>query len=205
MWRPTRPACGAWPRKWRWARWMRASSTKPTRRRRNTPGGCGRLKSRCDQSGGAVSHRNAGGGARPAMAQAFVDFTRSDAGQAILREHGFAPPADVACPCAVLPGTVRAEAVLAGSEVLLEGGAGRRLESCRRPESGWAESGDDAVAALGRENGWRPLSESIAGGDGGSAGAGGGSGYRHLCSVHRAAHSGAAGAGRAAGGLLGRG
>ena len=66
--------------------------------------------------------------ARPAMAQAFVDFTRSDAGQAILREHGFAPPADVACPCAVLPdavlpGGVRAEAVRAGAEVLPEAGA----------------------------------------------------------------------------------
>ena len=30
----------------------------------------------------------------------FIAFVQDDAGQAILREHGFAPPANVACPCA---------------------------------------------------------------------------------------------------------
>ena len=36
----------------------------------------------------------------PQAALAFIALVQSDAGQAILREHGFAPPADVACPCA---------------------------------------------------------------------------------------------------------
>ena len=35
----------------------------------------------------------------PEAAQAFIAFIQSDAGQAILREHGFAPPANMACPC----------------------------------------------------------------------------------------------------------
>jgi molybdate transport system substrate-binding protein len=33
-------------------------------------------------------------------ALAFIAFVQGDQGQAILREHGFAPPANVACPCA---------------------------------------------------------------------------------------------------------
>ena len=40
------------------------------------------------------------GAAHPALAEAFVALALSDAGQGILRRHGFAPPADVACPCA---------------------------------------------------------------------------------------------------------
>ena len=36
----------------------------------------------------------------PEVAQAFIAFIQSDAGQAILREYGFAPPTNVACPCA---------------------------------------------------------------------------------------------------------
>ena len=40
------------------------------------------------------------GAAHPALAEAFVAMALSDAGQGILRRHGFAPPADVACPCA---------------------------------------------------------------------------------------------------------
>ena len=35
----------------------------------------------------------------PEVAQAFIAFIQSDAGQAILRDHGFAPPTNVACPC----------------------------------------------------------------------------------------------------------
>lgn len=38
--------------------------------------------------------------ARPEIAAAFVTYVLSDAGQAILRRHGFAPPANIACPCA---------------------------------------------------------------------------------------------------------
>lgn len=40
------------------------------------------------------------GAAHPEIAAAFVAYALSDAGQAILRRHGFAPPANVACPCA---------------------------------------------------------------------------------------------------------
>ena len=35
----------------------------------------------------------------PEVAQAFIAFIQSDAGQAVLRDHGFAPPANIACPC----------------------------------------------------------------------------------------------------------
>ena len=38
--------------------------------------------------------------AHPEEAQAFIAFVQSDSGQSILRRHGFAPPANVACPCA---------------------------------------------------------------------------------------------------------
>ena len=37
---------------------------------------------------------------RPELAQAFIDLVQGDAGQTILREHGFAPPVNIACPCA---------------------------------------------------------------------------------------------------------
>lgn len=40
------------------------------------------------------------GAAHPALAEAFVALALSDLGQGILRRHGFAPAADVACPCA---------------------------------------------------------------------------------------------------------
>lgn len=40
------------------------------------------------------------GAAHPAIADAFVAMVLSDLGQSILRRHGFAPPANVACPCA---------------------------------------------------------------------------------------------------------
>ena len=40
------------------------------------------------------------GAAHPEIAAAFVAYVLSDAGQAILRRHGFAPPAQVACHCA---------------------------------------------------------------------------------------------------------
>lgn len=40
------------------------------------------------------------GAAHPALAEAFVALALSDAGQGILRRHGFAPAAEVACPCA---------------------------------------------------------------------------------------------------------
>ena len=40
------------------------------------------------------------GAAHPEIAAAFVEYALSDAGQEILRRHGFAPPAEVACPCA---------------------------------------------------------------------------------------------------------
>ena len=40
------------------------------------------------------------GAAHPEIAAAFVEYALSDAGQGILRRHGFAPPANVACPCA---------------------------------------------------------------------------------------------------------
>ena len=39
------------------------------------------------------------GGSRPAAALEFIEFLQGDAGQRILREYGFAPPANVACPC----------------------------------------------------------------------------------------------------------
>ena len=43
----------------------------------------------------------------------FIAFVQSDGGQAILREYGFAPPVNVACPCAgrSRPGEYRAAAV----------------------------------------------------------------------------------------------
>ena len=37
--------------------------------------------------------------ANPQVALDFVAFVQGDGGQAILREYGFAPPANVACPC----------------------------------------------------------------------------------------------------------
>ena len=37
--------------------------------------------------------------AHPEAAQAFIAFVQSDAGQGILREYGFAPPTNIACPC----------------------------------------------------------------------------------------------------------
>lgn len=40
------------------------------------------------------------GAQRPEIAAAFIAYALSDAGQAILRRHGFAPPANIACPCA---------------------------------------------------------------------------------------------------------
>ena len=39
------------------------------------------------------------GGPRLETALAFIGFVQGDEGQAILREYGFAPPANVACPC----------------------------------------------------------------------------------------------------------
>ena len=39
------------------------------------------------------------GAAQPAHAAKFVEFALSDDGLAILRKHGFAPPANIACPC----------------------------------------------------------------------------------------------------------
>ena len=43
----------------------------------------------------------------------FIAFVQSDGGQTILREYGFAPPVNVACPCAghSQPGQNRAAAV----------------------------------------------------------------------------------------------
>ena len=35
----------------------------------------------------------------PQVARDFIAFVQGDDGQAILREYGFAPPANVACPC----------------------------------------------------------------------------------------------------------
>ena len=49
---------------------------------------------------------------RPELAQAFVDLVQGDVGQAILREHGFAPPVNIACPCA---GTGRPAALPTGA------------------------------------------------------------------------------------------
>ena len=40
-----------------------------------------------------------GEAANPQVALDFVAFVQGDVGQAILREYGFAPPANVACPC----------------------------------------------------------------------------------------------------------
>ena len=40
-----------------------------------------------------------GEAANPQVALEFIAFVQSDDGQAILREYGFAPPANVACPC----------------------------------------------------------------------------------------------------------
>ena len=37
---------------------------------------------------------------RPELARAFIELVQGDVGQAILREHGFAPPVNIACPCA---------------------------------------------------------------------------------------------------------
>lgn len=39
------------------------------------------------------------GGVRPEAALAFIGFVQGDDGRAILREHGFAPPANIAGPC----------------------------------------------------------------------------------------------------------
>ncbi len=36
---------------------------------------------------------------QPELALAFIDFVQGDAAQSILRRFGFAPPANVACPC----------------------------------------------------------------------------------------------------------
>ena len=46
----------------------------------------------------------------PEVAQAFIAFIQSDAGQAILRKYGFAPPTNVACPCAEAPLVIPAKA-----------------------------------------------------------------------------------------------
>ena len=50
----------------------------------------------------------------PQVAQDFIEFVQGDDGQAILRDYGFAPPANVACPChdaaptgSVAPSTTR--------------------------------------------------------------------------------------------------
>lgn len=40
-----------------------------------------------------------GEAANPQLALDFIAFVQGDDGQAILREYGFAPPANVACPC----------------------------------------------------------------------------------------------------------
>lgn len=40
-----------------------------------------------------------GESANPQVALDFIAFVQGDGGQAILREYGFAPPANVACPC----------------------------------------------------------------------------------------------------------
>ena len=40
-----------------------------------------------------------GEAAHPQVARDFIAFVQGDGGQAILREYGFAPPANVACPC----------------------------------------------------------------------------------------------------------
>lgn len=40
-----------------------------------------------------------GEAANPQVALEFIAFVQGDDGQAILREYGFAPPANVACPC----------------------------------------------------------------------------------------------------------
>ena len=55
-----------------------------------------------------------GEAANPQVALDFIAFVQGDYGQAILREYGFAPPANVACPChdavptgSVAPSTLR--------------------------------------------------------------------------------------------------
>jgi molybdate transport system substrate-binding protein len=51
----------------------------------------------------------------PEIALAFVEYVLSDAGLAVLRGHGFAPPTNVACPCGLVePKSRRAAPVLAG-------------------------------------------------------------------------------------------
>lgn len=50
------------------------------------------------------------GAERPEIAAAFIAYVLSDAGQAILRRHGFAPPANIACPCAHAENTDDAQA-----------------------------------------------------------------------------------------------
>ena len=40
-----------------------------------------------------------GGAVNPQVALDFIEFVQGDDGQAILRKYGFAPPANVACPC----------------------------------------------------------------------------------------------------------
>ena len=42
-------------------------------------------------------------GSEPQMAVAFIEFVQGDAGQRILREYGFVPPANVPCPCHQVP------------------------------------------------------------------------------------------------------
>ena len=55
-----------------------------------------------------------GEAANPQVALDFIEFVQGDDGQAILRDYGFAPPANVACPChdaaptgSVAPSTTR--------------------------------------------------------------------------------------------------
>ncbi len=42
-------------------------------------------------------------GSQREMAVEFIDFVQGDAGQRILRDYGFVPPANVACPCHQVP------------------------------------------------------------------------------------------------------
>ena len=50
--------------------------------------------------------------AHPEAALAFIAFIQGDQGQSILREYGFAPPTNVACPCAGMRRSAKAAAVV---------------------------------------------------------------------------------------------
>ena len=90
------------------------------------------------------------GAAHPAIADAFVALVLSDLGQGILRRHGFAPAADVACPCA---------------DVGVENGVGGvgsnapaaalRLPQNRAIRVGVGGVGSDAAAAISKEGAGR--------------------------------------------------